>query len=404
MKYEFKPLIKEQEDRLLSIPELSDGFDPSLEPGAGTMIPSSFLTPQVPDGTYAIHVSLQATADIPRLFLFTGRKILRDVISLKQGEKYEQTFCQSVAEIIPRYHQSVYPVQNLFFTFCADDPQAIRPGCCYGEPADGIPVIYLCGDSTVTDHSSEIPYDPGACYGAWGQALPAFLAGSAAVENQAHCGLTTETFRSEGHMDIVRRHIRPGDFCLIQFGHNDQKLPHLLAHREYPANLMRYAEEIKAAGATPIFVTSPGRNIWNQDGTYLELLGEHTAAVKDVAQETGCPCIDLHDFTVGFLKRHGMEASCGYFHPGDYTHNNDYGAYLLASFVARELHRLYPDLFSYKSGQAKFTPPAHLWETLEKNDHRPKGAEQKEQFDAMEKSTSALLEALRQAKGGPQGI
>lgn len=404
MQYLFQPFMHMTDTHegsrrtTLSIPELTDGFDASLAPPTEGMVPITYHSKEVAAGTYAIHIAFEAVTDIDQVFLFTGRKLLRDIISLRQGQLYEQTFYQSVAEIIPRYHEDVYPVRNLFFTLCTRQPDAIRLGFCYAEPAENIPVVYLCGDSTVTDQSSEIPYHPGACYASWGQALPAFLNDPVAVENQAHCGLTTETFRSEGHMDIVKKYIRPGDFCMIQFGHNDQKLPHLLADREYPVNLRRYVAEVKAAGATPVLVTSPGRNIWKPDGTYHELLAEHVQAVKDVAEETGVACIDLHDFSVGCLKKHGMERSCGYFHPGDYTHNNEYGAYLLASFLARELHRLYPGVFAHIKEPAAFAPPVHLWNLLEQGNNRVVGTEQKEQFDCMEKSTAALLEALQNAQ------
>lgn len=400
MHYHFQPFTHSSDTHApaLSIPELSDGFDPSLEPPVEGMIPVSFFTEELPFGTYAVHIALEATEDIDRLFLFTGRKLLREILSLRQGERYEQTFYQSVAEIIPRYHEGVYPVQHLFFTYCTSRPESVRVGNCYAKADADVPVVWFCGDSTVTDQSSEIPYHPGACYASWGQALPAFLRGRIAVENQSHCGLTTETFRNEGHMELVKKHIRPGDVCLIQFGHNDQKLPHLLADREYPVNLRRYVSEVKAAGATPVLVTSLGRNIWNTDGTYHELLAEHSQAVKDVAAEADIACIDLHDFSVRFLVAHGMDVSCGYFHPGDYTHTNEYGAYLFASYIAGELHRLYPSSFEPVANPVAFVPPANLWATLEQKNNRATGTEEKEQFDCMEKSTAALLEALRAAK------
>lgn len=400
MKYDFQPFshLTDTPGSVFFIPELSDGFDLSLEPPVTGMVPISYRTKELPAGVYAVHIALEATADIPRLYLFTGRKLLQDIISLREGERYEKTFYQSVAAIIPRYHTEVCAVKNLFFSYCTSRPESIRTGTCYAENLTGIPVLYLCGDSTVTDQSSEIPYHPGACYASWGQALPAFLRSRVAVENQAHCGLSTETFRSEGHMDIVRHAIRPGDYCLFQFGHNDQKLPHLLANREYPGNLKRYIEEIRAARATPLLATSLGRNIWKPDGTYHELLAEHAQAVRDVAEETGAACIDLHAFSVAFIKRIGMEQACGYFHPGDCTHTNEYGAYLFASFIAGELHRHYPDVFSQLAEPMKFEPPANLWDTLEQKNNRIAGSGQKEQFDCMEKSVSALLEALREAK------
>ena len=408
MRYYFQPFAHTGglQNPRLNIPELSDGFDISLQPPATGMVPVSYFTEELPFGVYAVHIALEAMEDIDRLFLFTGRKQLRDIVSLRRGERYEQTFYQSVAEIIPRYHEKVYPVQNLFFSYCTSHTGAsgqtaggvVKIMECYAENTDGIPVIWLCGDSTVTDQSSEIPYHPGACYASWGQALPAFLRGRAAVENQAHCGLTTETFRSEGHMAIVKKHIRPGDLCLIQFGHNDQKLPHLLAGREYPVNLRRYIKEVREAGAVPVLVTSPGRNIWKPDGSYHELLAEHTLAVKNVAQETDTACIDLHTFSVGILKQNGMEASCGYFHPGDYTHTNEYGAYLFASFIAEELHNLFPDLITLLPKPAGFCPPENLWLRLDSGNNRAQGEGEKEQFDCMEKSTKALLEALQKAR------
>ena len=86
---------------------------------------------------------------------------------------------------------------------------------------------------------------PGGCYSSWGQCLAYFIGESTAIDNQAHSGLTTETFRNEGHYDIVKKNIRPGDFCLFQFGHNDQKLAHLQAQTGYKENLMNYVNEIR---------------------------------------------------------------------------------------------------------------------------------------------------------------
>ena len=74
-----------------------------------------------------------------------------------------------------------------------------------------------------------------------------FIGGSTAIDNQAHSGLTTETFRNEGHYDIVKKDIRPGHFCLFQFGHNDQKLAHLQAQTGYKENLMNYVNEIRGS-------------------------------------------------------------------------------------------------------------------------------------------------------------
>ena len=149
MQYHFQPFfhntaadhLTADSDRL-DIPELSDGFDPSLLSLAngieGSMIPHSYITERVPCGLYAVHIALTAVQDVEQLFLFTGRKLLRDIISLKKGDRYERTFYQSVAGIIPRYHEAYYPVENLFVTLCTPEPGAVRIEACYAEAAGAV--------------------------------------------------------------------------------------------------------------------------------------------------------------------------------------------------------------------------------------------------------------------------
>lgn len=368
MKITLKPFIIDKEQLLeeLSISELTNGFDQSLEALSFGLPINSYYSDPVPFGTYALHLSFYAVEEIDRLYLFTGRKQLRDIISLKKGEHYEKTFYQSVAEIIPRYHRSAYPVNHLFFSFSTENLQNIKLDHCYATKDDTITRIFLCGDSTVTDQSSEIPYHPGACYSSWGQNLTAFLTSKIAVENQAHSGLTTESFRKEGHFDLVKKHIQPGDYCLFQFGHNDQKLSHLLAHREYPLNLRRFIREVRELDVIPVLVSPLTRNIWDKDDKYLDLLKEHAQAVHKLALEEDVPLIDLYNFSKDFIIRTGKRESTGYFHPGDYTHTNEYGSYLFASFISQKLSNLFPEIIVSEMPTCDFKPPANLWENLSK--------------------------------------
>lgn len=401
--YDFRIFDRSEagQDRYLpAIPELSDGFDASLDVRVKGMTPVTAWTENVQPGIYAVHIAIVALRNIEKLYLFTGRKQLREILSLKKGECFMRTYYQSVAEIIPRYHNEEHPVEHLFFTVCTDNPKAVYLDLhtSYAVPAPEAMRIFLCGDSTVTEHAGGIPYHPGACYAGWGQALPAFLTGAVAVENQAHCGLTTEAFREEGHFDIVKRNIRSGDLCLFQFGHNDQKLPHLLPHREYLPNLCRFLQEIREKGAHGVLVSPLGRNIWNADGTYLDLLKEYAEAIEEAAQLTGTPWINLHGFSTDFIRQHGMEAAKGYFYPGDYTHCNEYGAYTFAGYVAGELGRIFPDALPCVQSKKNFVPPKGLWDMMETGQSHASVKSQREQFDSMEKSTSALLNIIAEAK------
>lgn len=127
--------------------------------------------------------------------------------------------------------------------------------------------IWVCGDSTVTDQTANLPYAPGTSYCGWGQMLPAYLP-DVCITNHAHSGLTTESFTSEGHWDIVKPRLRAGDICLYQFGHNDQKLAHLQAYGGYTDRLRTYIKEARTAGAVPVLVTPLARNSWKNAAHY----------------------------------------------------------------------------------------------------------------------------------------
>ena len=379
-----------------TIPEVTDGVERSGKTGKDGFFVQSFCSERLSAGTWELNITIEATEDIRRLYLFTGRKQLREILSMKKGECFTGVYDQSLAEIIPRYHSEEILADRLFWSYAAENLEAVKIVTCFYRKVE-IPVLYLAGDSTVTDQMGEIPYMPGAVYSGWGQCLPAFMADPVAVENQAHCGLTTETFRDEGHWEIVKRHLKPGDFCLFQFGHNDQKVKHLLADREYPVNLRRYIRETDHAGAHPVLVTPLSRNIWI-DGAYQGLLEEHAQAVRDVAKEEGVPCIDLHEESKRWIMEGGESDSMRYFHPGDHTHTNDFGAYRGAAWIFEELQKLYPCIFWHTKRMRSFLPERVPLDMEKKQQNRFADTGQKEHFDAMEKSKMALLEAINQAK------
>lgn len=81
--------------------------------------------------------------------------------------------------------------------------------------------ILIAGDSTVTNRVSSEEYESGICYTGWGQMLPLFLGIYYRVKNFAKSGLTIDSFRTEGHYDLLISQINPKDYVIFQFGHND---------------------------------------------------------------------------------------------------------------------------------------------------------------------------------------
>ena len=217
--------------------------------------------------------------------------------------------------------------------------------------------ILLAGDSTVTEQPRNTPHDPAHCYCGWGQMLHKFVVPNVKILNFARSGYSGTDFRKKGEYDMLLQNLAPGDYVMFQFGHNDQKRPYLPAYGGYIDNFRLFAAEIRERGGKPVFVTPVARNTWNspaceavndlstkltypqqfantESGEYLDLLEEYAAAMKHVAAELDVPLIDLHAASMAWIKFLGMEAAKAFFHPGDYTHHNDYGGEKCAGFVA----------------------------------------------------------------------
>lgn len=149
--------------------------------------------------------------------------------------------------------------------------------------------IVLIGDSTT------------AVIGGWG---PSFcgqhLTSFAACINLARGGRSSGNYRTEGSWRLAMKEIAAGGFqdtyVLIQFGHNDQpgkpgRSTDLAT--EYPANLKRYVEEVRAAGGKPVLVTPLTRRQF-EGGKLIDDLGPWAQATRKVAAETKTPLVDLH--------------------------------------------------------------------------------------------------------------
>ncbi len=322
-------------------------------------LPLSFKLKTPHAGCYQISLTVSCEEKAcENLIIFTGRRHLaaRNIF-IKAGDCYQATFTIHICDFIPRGKEEVYEDTTLDLTLLGENISLSYLSVREIE----IPVIYIAGDSTVTDQSGCYPYDPGCCYSGWGQMLSAFAKPGIAISNHAHSGLTTESFRSEGHYAIVKHFIQRGDYYLIQFAHNDQKCSELDAAGGYRKRLITYIEEIRACGAVPILVTPLARNTWKGDGTYNDLLVDYAAECIRIGTEYQVPVIDLHEYSMNFVKQEGLDQAKRYFYPKDYTHTNDYGAYRMAGFIASRLAELEGlNTFFDNSAAQPWTPPQKI--------------------------------------------
>ncbi len=296
-------------------------------------LPLTFVCEVPKEGNYRVDVAFYAERDT-QVLVFLGRRRLAARLSLRAGETVRKSFVTNICPIIPRTYEQAMDDRTLDVTVVG---AGVRLCEVCAEPWQG-PTLYIAGDSTVTDQSADYPYLPGSSYCGWGQMLSAYLGDCMAVSNHAHSGLTTESFCSEGHYAILHERIKAGDVCLIQFGHNDQKLMHLLAEDGYRENMIRYIYELREKGAVPVLVTPLARNSWRGgDGAYNDLLAGYAKACQEIGATFRVPVLALHEKSMAFIRAQGRESAKRFFFPSDYTHSNDYGAYLFAGYIYEEL-------------------------------------------------------------------
>jgi lysophospholipase L1-like esterase len=213
------------------------------------------------------------------------------------------------------------------------------------------PTIHFVGDSTMADKPKlELPER------GWGQLFREFVKPTAKVENHAVNGRSTKSFIDEGRWQKVVDALQPGDWVMIQFGHNDEKSEDPTRYTrpdvEYRQNLERFVSETRAGGGHPILATSVVRRRWSEDGKLVDTHGEYPNIVRKVAEEQKVPLLDMQKLTAELEEAHGVEGSKKlhlWFAPGEHpllkkglqddTHYSEYGARAVANLAAKEIIR-----------------------------------------------------------------
>lgn len=292
---------------------------------------------EAPNGNYEVTLELCAHSDAVFTLYAQHRSFIARDINLKKGETYTKTFSVSVRD--RHFHGADFErAEGITLQIAVDGDITATAAA---TPAD-IPTVYICGDSTVTDQPASYPYSPEAAYCGWGQAFTQLIKPSLAVSNHAQSGSCTTEFMAS-NLTAFETALRPGDFMIIEFGHNDQKIKELDAFGGYKRNLIKLANIARARGAEPIICSPINRIIFEPDGGLLNLLGDYRAAAEEAAAELDCGFIDMWQSTTDYFVTAGPVKAPRFFrHLGadrDYTHTNDIGGTLAAKLFAREMLR-----------------------------------------------------------------
>lgn len=188
----------------------------------------------------------------------------------------------------------------------------------------------------------------------WGQLFPKYMTDDVEIQNHAVNGRSTKSFLKERRWDTVMSRIKAGDFVMIQFGHNDSKVEDSVrsapAHTLYKENLIRYVNDTRSKGATPILITPVMRRKFDAAGKFVDQHGDYPGVVKEVAATMNVLLIDLHKSSEALIVKEGVENSRRFFlniparhfkkYKGkeeDNTHFSEYGAASVASLVCKSI-------------------------------------------------------------------
>lgn len=215
--------------------------------------------------------------------------------------------------------------------------------------------VFLIGDSTMADNKNDMAVG-------WGVPFPTYCDTTRVIVlNKARGGRSTRTFTKEGLWDNVKSQIQPGDFVLIQFGHNDagavdkekfrgslkgngdetqQVVRDSLTETVHTFGwyMEKFIKESKEKGATPIVLSQTPRNEWPNDKVERrsDTYGKWS---KIAADNAGAFYIDLNEIVALKYEALGKEKVKDFF-PKDHTHTGAEGANLNALTVAESIKKL----------------------------------------------------------------
>ena len=235
------------------------------------------------------------------------------------------------------------------------------------------PTIFIASDSTVQTYESNYYPQTG-----WGQTLHNFFGDfveereckdcqysqaqtyettNVIVENRAIGGRSSKSFIEEGKFDDLLEDVKPGDYVLVQWGHNDATAARpnrYVSPENFEYWMQYYVDGVTQRGATPVLVTPVARYSYttNADGSLKSFVGnfeKYGDVMRKMAKEQNIPIVDLTARSTALCNEFGIEGAKSLFlilEAGDYpegayaggandsTHLQYYGAYKFAQCVA----------------------------------------------------------------------
>lgn len=233
---------------------------------------------------------------------------------------------------------------------------------------EGKPVVFITGDSTVKNEDK----DEDGMWGWGAMANTIFNEKKITVANCAKAGRSSRSYINEGRWEKVYNSLRPGDYVLIEFGHNDigkyddakmrgtipgtSDSTHVYMMQTTKRNELVYTfgfylkkmiDDAREKGATPILVSLTPRNEW-KDGKIERRNDSYGKWYREVVESTGVAFVDLHNIAADWLDKHcGSKEKAATYYKRDHTHTSLKGARQNAKNVAKGLKAIKSPLAKY---------------------------------------------------------
>jgi lysophospholipase L1-like esterase len=215
------------------------------------------------------------------------------------------------------------------------------------------PTLYMVGDSTMHNDNKIL-------WG-WGTTIADLLDSTKiTVVNSAQAGRSTRSYTREGRWAKVVASLKPGDFVIMGFGHNEGSrvdtakkdgdrgvlrgigedsvvlnwdIKGMEVVHSYGWYLRKFVKEAKAKGAYPIIVSMIPRREWDKEGKIILADKDYGLWAKQVAEQEGVPFVDVNGITAAKYNQMTHDQVFALFGT-DHTHTNHAGAVINAqSFV-----------------------------------------------------------------------
>jgi lysophospholipase L1-like esterase len=315
----------------------------------------TYFSVALPEGNYRVEITMGSKEKASNVTIKAeSRRLMLNQFYVKKGSQITKTFnvnirnpkidATSSMSLKDREKDTFNWDDKLTLEFLGDATiQSIKI-----TPVITIPVIYLAGDSTVTDQDVEP-------WASWGQFITNYFDDKVVVANYAVSGSALSSFKGSNRLKKINSLLKPGDYLFVEFAHNDEKLkgPENTAWESYSKYLAEYVETARNKGAIPVLVTPTQRRAFNPDGTLKPTHGDFPDAMRAVAKKMNVPLIDVTQMTAVLYEKWGVEASKNALvhypantFPGqekaleDNTHFNSFGANEIALCVIKGIRDL----------------------------------------------------------------